>query len=169
MDPAAIRLIEALHQSGLQCVLATTGGGQQAVAQLLNVPGASRTVLEAVVPYGEPALVEYLGRRPDQFCSVATSRAMAERAYDRAQWLAPAAASIGVGCTASLATDRPKQGDHRFHVTIRTAARAATWSLVLNKGARSRAGEEAVLDHVLLNLLAETAGLSDRLETQLQP
>src|SRR5437870_8083846 len=105
MDPAVGRLIEALHQSGLQCVLATTGGGHQAIASLLNVPGASRTVIEATVPYGEPALAEYLGHLPEQFCSAATSRAMAGRAYERAQWLAPATPSVGVGCTASLATD----------------------------------------------------------------
>jgi nicotinamide mononucleotide (NMN) deamidase PncC len=169
MDPAVGRLIEALHQSGLQCVLAATGGGQQAVASLLNVPGASRTVLEATVPYGEQALAEYLGHRPEQFCSGATSRAMARRSHERAQWLAPATASAGVGCTASLATDRPKRGEHRFHVSVCTARGVKTSSLVLNKGARDRADEEAVVDAVLLNALAEAAGISERLDPKLLP
>ena len=36
---------------GRQLVVAVTGGGSQAIADLLTVPGASATVLEAVVPY----------------------------------------------------------------------------------------------------------------------
>src|SRR5579884_1150599 len=124
MDPSLRRLIEALHAGPYRYVLAVTGGGTGAVAALLSVPGGSRTVLEAVVPYHERALVEFLGRAPEQFCSADTARALAERACDRARWLAPGEAVAGAGCTASLATDRPKRGDHRLHVAVHTAAHA---------------------------------------------
>src|SRR5689334_9227148 len=113
MDPATRQLIEGLHRTPLPCVLALTGGGAGAPALLLTVPGGSRTVLEVAVPYQEQALAEYLGRRPEQFCSAATAREMAARAYERARWLEAARPVAGVGCTASLVTDRPKQGDHR--------------------------------------------------------
>src|SRR3954469_2062257 len=107
MDAAHRQAIEALHRDGrYQYVLGLTGGGTGAAAQLLNVPGGSRTLLEVVVPYHERALCEFLGRRPDQFCSADTSRLMAERAWDRARLLAPGQPVAGVGCTASLATDR---------------------------------------------------------------
>src|SRR5262245_51823294 len=118
MSPETRQLIEEFHRSGVSCVLAVTGGGTGAVAQLLAVPGGSRTVLEVAVPYSEQAFADYLGHVPVQFCSAESSRDLARRAWERATWLSPGGTAVGVGCTASLATDRPKQGDHRFHVCI---------------------------------------------------
>ncbi len=163
MDAAIYHLIDALHRSPGQCALAVTGGGAGAAAWLLSVPGGSRTVLEVQVPYHEQALTEYLGHRPESFCSAATGRELATRAYERAGWLAPGAAVVGVGCTASLATDRPKRGDHRVHVAVRTAAGLKSYALTLAKGARDREGEEAVVDMLLLNVLVEAFGVPDRL------
>jgi len=169
MDDAVRRLIALLHQSPYRCVLAATGGAPGAIAWLLSVPGGSRTVLEASVPYAEESLGEYLGRRPESFCSVPTSRDMAIRAQQRARWLAPGAPTVGVGCTASLRSDRPKRGDHRFHVSVHTGVRTYTHSLVLVKESRDREGEEEVLDRVLLNALAEAFGLPDRVSVALLP
>jgi hypothetical protein len=169
MNPSLRRLIEALHAGPYRYVVAVTGGGTGAVAALLSVPGGSRTILEALVPYHERALVEFLGRAPEQFCSAETARALAGRACERARWLAPGEAVAGAGCTASLATERPKRGDHRFHLAVHTGAATLTCSLTLTKGARDRAGEEAVLDAVLLNALAETFGLPERVEVPLLP
>jgi nicotinamide mononucleotide (NMN) deamidase PncC len=161
MDPAHRLLIESLHRAPGQCVLALTGGGAGAAALLLGVPGASRTVLEVVVPYHEEALAAFLGHRPEQFCSTPTARAMARRAYERAGWLAPGEVVVGLGCTATLATDRPKRGEHRFHVAV-CQGNCTTYSLTLHKGARDRAGEEAVVDAVVLNALAESFGVPER-------
>jgi hypothetical protein len=169
VDAATHRLIEALHQSPGKCVLAVTGGGTTAAALLLSVPGGSRTVLEVVVPYHDQALTDFLGRRPEQFCSAATSMDMAVRALERARWLAPGEEVVGAGCTASLATDRPKRGDHRFHIAVHTGHRTACYSLTLTKGARDREAEEAVLDAVLLNALAEALGVPERLAVGLLP
>jgi hypothetical protein len=169
MDPVTRHLIEAIHRSAGKCVLAMTGGGTGAVALLLGIPGGSRTILEVVVPYHERALVQFLGRRPAQFCSTAASRAMAVRAYERAAWLAPGANILGLGCTASLATDRPKRGDHRFHLTCHTVDRISTYSLTLRKGERQREAEEAILDAVLLNALAEAYGITERVPVPLLP
>jgi hypothetical protein len=169
MDAATHRLIEALHQSPGKCVLAVTGGGTTAAALLLAVPGGSRTVLEIVVPYHDQALTDFLGRRPEQFCSAATARDMAVRALERARWLAPGEEIVGAGCTASLATDRPKRGDHRFHLAVHTGDRTACSSLTLTKDARDRESEEAVLDAVLLNALAEALGVAERLAVPLLP
>lgn len=163
MDPAVRALIDAVHASGRQCVVAVTGGGHGAITALLNVPGASRTLLEAIVPYGEQALVDFLGRRPEHFCTAETARQMARRAYTRATWLSSNHDLVGVGCTASLTTDRPKRGEHRMHVAVRTLLCTVTTSLVLAKDARDREGEETIVDTVLLNALAETCGLAQRL------
>jgi hypothetical protein len=171
MDPATRALIEALHRdSPYKYALALTGGGTGAVAALLSVPGGSRTLLGATVPYSEQALTEFLGRAPQQFCSADTTLALARRALERARQLAPAEAVAGVGCTASLATDRPKRGDHRFHLAVvRSDGGGEAFSVVLQKGARDRPHEEAVLDAVLLNALAEVFGVVLRVDPGLLP
>jgi nicotinamide mononucleotide (NMN) deamidase PncC len=167
MDAARRQLIEAIHNAPPLAVLALTGGGATAAAELLAVPGASRTVLELVVPYDEHALCQFLGRRPEQFCSTETAVAMAEAALARARCHAPGQPIIGLGCTASLATDRPKRGDHRFHVAAATEAGTTAQALTLKKGARDREAEEAVLDTVILNQLAEAMGIAERLPVAL--
>src|SRR5277367_4587325 len=118
MDAPTRLLIEALHRAPVRYVLALTGGGSGAAALLLHVPGGSRTVLEVIVPYDPAALDQFLGTPPQHYCSAATARAMAVRAHARASWLAPRQAVLGVACTASLASDRPKRGEHRCHVAV---------------------------------------------------
>src|SRR5205823_538651 len=76
---------------------------------------------------------------------------------------------VGVGVTASLATDRPKQGDHRFYLTAQEADRRTTVSLTLRKGQRDRAGEEELLAATVLNALAESFGITVRLPLPLLP
>jgi hypothetical protein len=169
MDADVHQLIAALHRSPCQYVLALTGGGTSAAGWLLSVPGGSRAVLEVAVRYAEDALCDYLGRRPESFCSVATSRDMARRARERASYLAPGKRVAGVGCTASLRSDRPKRGDHRLHVSFHDGLRAVTHSLTLTKEAREREGEEEVVTRVLLNALAEALGIDGRVPVALLP
>jgi hypothetical protein len=73
----------------------------------------------------------------------------------------------GIGCTASLATDRPKRGAHRVHVALQTSSLTATHSLQLTKGRRSRAEEEDLVDRLVLTLVAEACGLMRRLPMEL--
>ncbi len=169
MDAALRTLIARLHSAGPRCVLVVTGGGVGAAAWLLSIPGGSRSVLEVLVPYGEQSLCEFLGHRPASFCSAETARLMARRALERARWLAPGADVAGIACTASLRSDRPKRGEHRFHLALQTLQRTAAYSLTLTKDARDREGEETVLDLVLLNALAEMFGLAERLDVPLLP
>ncbi len=162
MDGATRALIAAVHATPCRCVLATSGGGANAPAQLLAVPGGSRTVLEVCIPYGEQSLSEFLGRRPENYCSDETARAMAGRALDRARWLAPGDPVVGLGCTASLRSDRAKRGEHRFHVATAGARSGSTYSLRMIKEARDREGEEALVAAVCLNALAEAVGREER-------
>jgi hypothetical protein len=169
MDSDVRKLVEAIHASPKRIALALTGGGTSAAGLLLALPGGSKTVLEVQVPYDSAPLVEYLGQRPAQFCSLETACLLAERAYERATWLAPGQTIIGIGCTASLATDRPKKGDHRFHVGTRSAVELKCHSLTLQKGARDRETEENLLAVVLLNALAQAVGTDTQLKPPLLP
>jgi hypothetical protein len=167
MDAATRRLIEALHRAPCQAVLAVSGGGTGAIGKLLGVPGGSRTILEAVVPYSAQSLTDFLGSRPEQSCSAETSRALAGRALDRGQWLSASATVVGLGSTASLASDRPKRGEHRVHVATMAQEVSRTFSLTLTKGARDRAGEEQIVDALILNALAQALGIAERVDLPL--
>jgi hypothetical protein len=169
MEPATRQLIEALHKGPARFVLVATGGGVSATAALLEVPGGSRTVLEVHVPYHGDALAHFLGYQPETSCSASTGERMAARALERARWLAPGAPVIGAACTASLATDRPKRGEHRFFVSTRSSSLALACSATLHKGARDRDGEEAVVAAVFLNALAQAAGIPERVPVPLLP
>jgi hypothetical protein len=151
-----------VHASGRQLVIALTGGGSGAVTALLQTPGASRSVLEVVVPYSLAALTDWLGAAPEQACSAATARQMAMAAFMRARALAPetdAKLLVGAGCTASLASDRPKRGEHRLYVAVQTAERSLSHSLVLAKGLRDRAGEESMAAAAVLWSLGIVCGV----------
>lgn len=170
--------IRRIHESGRQLVLVTAGGGSQAIADLLKVPGASRSVLEAVIPYSLPALQQWLGSMPDQACAEATARAMAMAAFLRARALAGLVtpessarpdAACGVACTASLATDRPKKGDHRIHVAVQRVDVTRSFSVVLTKGARSRAEEEEVARRLVLYAVAAACDVEYEGEVPLLP
>ena len=80
MEPTAegrFELVSRIHTSATMCCLAVTGGGVTAIADLLAVPGASRTVLEATVPYAASALADLLGAPPAQTTSASTAASMA--------------------------------------------------------------------------------------------
>jgi nicotinamide mononucleotide (NMN) deamidase PncC len=166
-------LIEQIHATPTKVVLAVTGGGSRALAELLEVPGASRTVLEATVPYAPEALTAWLGSEPEQFCAPATARAMAMAAYQRARRYAAASGDAGplagVGATASLATDRPKRGQHRIHVAIQTLASTAVRSLVFTTNQRPRGEEEQIASALILNAVAEACGVPQQLPLALAP
>jgi len=190
------QLVQQIHDAPTRIVLAATGGGSRTIADLLEVPGASRTLLEAFVPYSAEAMIDYLGSRPDEFCSSRTARAMAMAAFLHARKLAQSDATsgattplcataglpssvvptvaqsrvadlAGLSCTAGLVTDRPRRGSHRIHVALQTAALTATWSVELLKDRRSRPEEECIAGRMLLNAVAESCSLDARLTLDL--
>jgi nicotinic acid mononucleotide adenylyltransferase/nicotinamide mononucleotide (NMN) deamidase PncC len=157
-------LIRAIHHSGHQLVISITGGGSGVIGELLRVPGASQSILEAIVPYSCASQVSWLGGTPDQFVSAPTGRAMAMAAFWRARKLADAAVAteklVGIGCTASLASDRPKKGDHRAYIAVQTADYTHTYSLLLSKDARTRAAEEDMCCAAILAEIATAVGIA---------
>jgi len=151
-----------IHASGKQLVIAVTGGGSGAISALLQTPGASRTILEAIVPYSFAALVDWIGAKPEQACSEATARAMAMAALLRARTLAPTSdpdSIIGVGATASLATDREKRGARRIHLAFQSAFNTWVGSFHLYDGKPNRADDEQAATTFLLWHVAGACGI----------
>ena len=170
MDAETQDVIRRIHESPLQAVVVVTGGGAQSISRLLRVPGASRTILEILVPYSERALADFLGEQPHQVASVETAEAMSRHAYRRAAELAEAVVPlVGIGCTAAIATDRPKRGAHRVHVARCTSDSVVTYSLEFAKGLRDRTGEDTLAGLLVVRALAEASGVAPGVSIPLAP
>src|SRR5437660_3889666 len=164
-DAAWQQLISTLHASGRKAALAITGGGSGAVGELLRVPGGSRLLIEAQVPYDALALAAFLGFAPAQACSADTAIAMAQSARARAGRLVPAGTDlVGLGATAALVSDRPRRGEHRFHIAFANSAgpnsTGAHCTCVLAKGRRDRAAEEDLVSRAIVLWLARGCGIA---------
>ncbi len=124
------------------------GGGAQLMPWLLAVPGASRSVLELVVPYTRPSLAQTLGDdlAPSKCVTAAVAQQMADRAFERARRLSAESAAdaaevgtaaeqrhMGVGLTASLSSHPPKRGEHKCYIAVRTREGTYTTSIILDK------------------------------------
>jgi hypothetical protein len=165
-DAAWRQLISALHGSGCKAALAITGGGSGAIGELLRVPGGSRLLIEAQVPYDALALQTFLGFAPAQACSSDTTIAMARAARARAVRLVPGTGVgvgtdlVGLGATAALVSDRPRRGEHRFHIAFANPAGIAHCTCVLAKGRRDRAAEEDLVARAIVLWLARACGVA---------
>ena len=210
-----IKYIQALHQSPTQIVAALSGGGTLVLGDLLTVPGGTRSLIEATVPYSHESLSNYIGRVPEQFCCPRVARTLAMTAFHHARkvlyseslhkrgyidlervspktvdvshdaegisesaiirstnFVEPLGLNdidsyqhiVGIGCTASLVTDRQKLGEHRVHVALQTLHQTVQFSLRLQKNSRTRWEEERLVADLILNALEasrkETFGCS---------
>jgi hypothetical protein len=164
-DAAWQQLISTLHGSGRKAALAITGGGSGAVGELLRVPGGSRLLIEAQIPYDALALAAFLGFAPAQACSSDTAIAMARRVRARVARLVPPNTEggtdlVGLGATAALVSDRPRKGEHRFHIAFANAAGIAHCTCVMAKGRRDRAAEEDLVSRAIVLWLARACGIA---------
>ncbi len=161
------QLIQAIHDCSSKVVLVAAGAGTQALSDLLGVAGATRTLLEALVPYSEASFDEFLGQKPAQYVAVETAHLLAGRAFTRARWLdSKAKPQIGLACTATIITDRPKRGEHRAHIATWQPSRMVSYSLYLDKEARDRSGEEDVVSRIILNALANACGIKHQVPVE---
>lgn len=151
--------VEVVLHSGTKLALATTGGGSELISWLLNHPGASHAIVEAQVPYSERALAAYLAAPGPHRASEQTARDLAGRAFVRAASLAERGSRcIGVGCSAALATNRPRRGPDRGCLALRLGGAYRLYTLRFEKGAADRLAQEEVLSRLALEALVEVGG-----------
>jgi hypothetical protein len=162
-------LVTAIHATPRMVVLDFAGAGAQALAWLHSVGGSSRTILEATDHYAARSLVEAIGFSPEQFTSPEVALALATRAYRRAGQLAAAGIPVaGLGCTATIATDRAKWGQHRCCLAVYNGQGVYTLSLTLTKGRRTRQEEEHAVSLLILRAVAWACGLPNLPQPDLQ-
>ncbi len=152
MDNSLIKLI---HQGDKKFAIVLAGGGASAISKLLEVPGASNTLLSAFIPYHEAEMSHYLGGKPDSACSSKTARALAMVAWQRAKEIAPSEATFGIGVTAALATNRTRRGQDRCFLAIQGIESTRVIEVVFDKADRTRIEEEEVCSELILKLIGE--------------
>jgi hypothetical protein len=121
MEPTLRAAVEAVHASPLRAVLNVTGGGAQSMGWVLAVPGASKTLIEAYVPYARESMIDCLGAEPAQYVSASTARDMAVAAYRRGARLRGGDRHL-VGSDAPARSPRPRQREARTGATSRRSA-----------------------------------------------
>jgi len=134
------------------------GAGSLALAWLHSQGGSSRTVLEATDRYASLSTIELLGKTPDRFVASNTATAMATHAYQRGLRLgAGTDPTIGIGCTATIATDYNKRGNHGCCISVVDKTSLSQYSITFDKGARNRLDEETLVSKIVLNGLAKAS------------
>ncbi|MDP7578633.1 MAG: hypothetical protein QGF12_03735 [SAR202 cluster bacterium] len=157
MDADIKRQIDQLHAGSAEAVISLTGGGSQALNWLLATPGASGTILEAVVPYSNRSLATYLGYKPERIVTPSVAMDMARIAYQRGLSLSgDNGFLVGVGCSAAIVTDREKKGAHRCFTVAWTREATTRYSLTMTKGVRDRQEEDQLVSKIILRSLVET-------------
>ena len=161
------KLVEKIHDQPHKIVLATAGAGTQALSDLLAVAGASNTLIEARVPYSKEAFDKFVGHQPEKYVSARAARLLAGSAFERAFRLTGQYPNfenlVGLACSAAIATTKPKRGDHHAYVVTWQFSCIKQTYIKLEKGARTRIEEEALISRIMLNMLAEACGLEPTL------
>jgi hypothetical protein len=159
-------LLDAFHASPLAIALVAAGGGSGAISRCFQREGASRSFVEAVIPYSRASLAEYLGAPlAGASASSATARQLAAVARRRAKRLCDDHEGnrrpVGIALVAALPTEPPRRGGDRIHVASESIDGTSQWSLNLVKGSCTRPMAEIVSDEMMFMALARCAKMID--------
>lgn len=152
-------LVHHIHSSGYEFVLAVTGGGTEALGELLRYGGGSATLLEAIVPYSQQALDVFTGKKPEKYASTRTARAMAMAAFQKAILIQGSGQKglehlLGIGATCTLArAGERKERQHELHMTVQSIQSTTTYSICFLEK-RDREHEEAIVARSIINTIA---------------
>ena len=121
-------------KAGVSVHVIATGAGAGLQQLLWEIPGSSAYLSGASFPYDQSETEELLGFKPtDSFCSEEMAIDLASAAYMKAYKFG-GKKPIGLGLTASVASEKVHRGDHRYHVCLITDDKSETGHDTLNKG-----------------------------------
>lgn len=153
---------DKLKEANVSIHVITTGGGAGLQQLLWEVPGSSAYLSGASFPYSPEEQEELLGFMPEHFCSEESAIDLASAAYMKAYKFG-GKKPVGLGITASVASEKIHRGDHRVFACIITEDQVRTCQYTLEKGVGSevRLLDGETCDDIGLLLLAETLTLSE--------
>jgi hypothetical protein len=153
-----------------RAVVAVTGGGGHLVSWMLSEPGATKCLLEALVPYDKNSCLEFLSKheRVEKsqgigFCSPEMAILLASAARDRALALTPFLDQwpdcVGVASTATIVSHYQRRGGYRCHAAcVDSSGEGKHYTHNMVKGEREREGEDAACALLTLRALMEGVG-----------
>ncbi|MDP2218257.1 MAG: hypothetical protein Q8J68_13340 [Methanolobus sp.] len=157
-------IVKQIHASPYMILLSITGGGTGAIGEMLRHGNGSATMIEAIVPYHENALRDFIGKEPERYCSEETAREMAMAAFKRALEMAHSEKGfrpdylIGIGATCKLAKEGERETrEHEIHIASQSISGTSTTSLTLLQD-RSREEEEELASTFLIHTIARLCG-----------
>ena len=148
--------ISRIHDSNVKAILCVSGVGIKAIAWLLEIPGASNTILEGIIPYSQHSLIDFMGMTPSNSVSEETSQKMARASYKRAIKLREDDSEvIGIGCTGAISTNRERKGANHAYISICSQNSISSTHIELKKGLRTRVEEETIISHAILDSISK--------------
>ena len=148
--------ITRIHNSKTKLVMSVSGVGSQSINWLLGVPGASKTLLEATIPYSNESLNSYIGEVPGQYVSKTTALSMAKAAYIRGTKYGNNEMDIiGVSCTGAISTNRKRRGPNQAFIGLWGPRLKYVAHLILKKGERNRVEEEELVSSLIVQYIEE--------------
>ena len=168
MNSALENSIIKIHGSKIRLVIVVSGVGSQSINWLLSVPGASKTVIEAHIPYANESLNHYIGEIPEQYVSESTAILMAKSAYfNGVKFHNDFSDVIGVSCTGAISTNRPRKGANQAYIAVWSPKLKYVRYVSLNKGERTRAEEEELISSLIIKSIEEKALGQSKLQVAL--
>lgn len=108
---------EKLKQSNVSIHVIATGAGAGLQQQLWEMPGSSAYLSGCSFPYAMEEQEELLGFMPEHFVSEEAAVDLASAAYMKAYRFG-GKDPVGVGITASVASEKEHRGDHRVYICV---------------------------------------------------
>jgi nicotinic acid mononucleotide adenylyltransferase/nicotinamide mononucleotide (NMN) deamidase PncC len=148
------KMVKEIIASGRKIIIAVTGGGAEVLGELTRYGGASAFLMDAVVPWNQAAMTDFIGGRPDQFCSSPTARAMACAAYHRAlKYGATPQEAVGVGVTCKLTYPGEREGrQHTAFIATQTRTKTSLYRFDLGPF-RNRTEQSHLVSRLVLGTL----------------
>lgn len=153
---------DALKRANVNIHVIATGAGAGLQKLLWEVPGSSAYLSGCSFPYAPEEQEELLGFMPEHFCSEEAAVDLASAAYMKAYKFG-GPHPVGVGLTASVASEKEHRGDHRIFVCVMTDDKVKVFHHTFDKGigeAKRHADGESC-DNMALTLLMETTEALD--------
>ena len=60
-------IVKSIHDSPFKLTYVSSGGGTNAISSLLEVPGASNTILESYIPYSKESMNTFLNKEVKKY------------------------------------------------------------------------------------------------------
>ncbi len=151
---------EDLLKTNTKIFIAATGAGAGIQQRIWETPGIAKSFVGSCFPYSTNELEYFVGHQVEQYCSEATAIEMAMTSFMRA-YSEGQESTIGLGISASVATNEEHRGDHRIHAAICSDEGLYIVNRILKKGKgidyRFADGIEA--DTVGLSMIQQILGI----------